>query len=274
MKILEIKNRFATAKIALQGAHIFECRIENKELLFTSKKAHFIEGKAIRGGVPICWPYFGKSRFDSSLPQHGFARTSLFNYEGIEELEDGSSKVTLTLSNTPQTHTTFDYKFKLVCEITVGKKLTISLTTINKDSKAMPITQALHSYLQVDNIDEVKLLGLERTKYVDSLDNYFIKESTTPLEINKEIDRVYIQTEKTLKLQTPQRSILIEKSGSNSDVIWNPWIDKAKEMSDLADDEYKNFICIESANALKDERVIEPKCSHTLTQTLYFKESK
>lgn len=272
MKIIEIKNKLATAKIALQGAHIFECSIEGKELLFTSKEAHFVEGKAIRGGVPLCWPYFGKSRFDSSLPQHGFARTSLFKLEGSKELEDGSTKVTLSLDDSQESHKTFDYKFKLLCEITIGKKLSISLTTFNKDNKAMSITQALHSYLQVDDISQAKLSGLENTKYVDSLDNHFIKESTTPLQITKEVDRVYIQTEGTLKLQTSSHTIIIEKSGSNSNVIWNPWIEKSKQMSDLADDEYKNFICVESANALKDERVIEPNASHTLTQTLYFKD--
>jgi len=172
-----------------------------------------------------------------------------------------------------ESHKTFNYKFKLLCEIIVGKKLTLSLTTFNNDSKAMPITQALHSYLQVENIADVKLLGAEHTKYVDSLDSYFIKESIAPLKINKEVDRVYIQTEAKLKLQTPSNTIIIEKSGSKSNIIWNPWIEKSKSMGDLADDEYKNFLCVEAANALKDERIIEPNASHTLTQTLYFKEN-
>ena len=271
MHILKINNRFASAKIALQGAHIFACNIEGKELLFCSKKAIFSEGKAIRGGTPLCWPYFGQHRTNSLLPQHGFARTSLFTHESTHELEDGSTKVTLSLCDTPKSLQIFDYKFKLTCEITIGKKLSIALTTQNLDTKDMPITQALHTYLQVDDISQTTLYGLNNVKYVDSLDYHFIKESLSPLKITKEVDRVYIRSNTILELQTPQKTIVIEKSGSNSDVIWNPWVEKSHTMKDLADDEYKNFLCIEAANALKDEKIIKANTSHTISQTLFFK---
>jgi len=272
LHILKINNKFASAKIALQGAHIFACTLEGKELLFVSKKAYFSEGKAIRGGTPLCWPYFGQHRTNSLLPQHGFARTSLFTHESTQELEDGSTKVTLCLYDTPESLQTFDYKFKLTCEIIIGKKLTISLTTQNLDTKDMLITQALHTYLQVTDISQTTLSGLDHVKYVDSLDYHFIKESLTPLKITKEIDRIYIKNSSTLELHTPQKTIVIEKSGSNSDVIWNPWIEKSHTMKDLADDEYKNFLCIEAANALKDEQIIKPNASHTISQTLSLKE--
>ncbi|HIP51335.1 MAG TPA: D-hexose-6-phosphate mutarotase, partial [Campylobacterales bacterium] len=168
-KYIEVKNQHATAKIALQGAHLFHYQAKDKEpLLWLSKKAYFEKGKAIRGGVPICFPWFGKDNTDPSLPQHGFARKQVWKLISTHELADGSTHLQLMLTPNKETRALWDYSFVLIYDVTVGAELTLKLTTINTDTQAFEITQALHSYFNVSNIENVSIEGLENSIYYDS----------------------------------------------------------------------------------------------------------
>ncbi|HFS85324.1 MAG TPA: D-hexose-6-phosphate mutarotase, partial [Epsilonproteobacteria bacterium] len=214
---IEVQNDFATAKIGLQGAHLFHFQGVDKEpLLWVSNTAVYREGKAIRGGIPVCWPWFGPHKVDSTLPQHGFARISRWEVTRQEELEDGSSVVVLAL------HVPWEYAYSLTLQITVGETLDLSLTTENKDVKPFEITQALHSYYNVFDIEGIRLEGLDGCSYLNQLDGQTSLQHGT-VTFNSEVDRVYDQPAPTLLIQDMMREVSITSEGSGSVVVWNPW---------------------------------------------------
>jgi len=266
-KYLEIHNTHAHAKIALQGAHIFEYKaIDKPVLLWCSKKAHFEKGKAIRGGVPICFPWFGKHEEDSSLPQHGFARTALWEVIEEKEREDGSTLVRLELRHSKESLKLWAHEFSVILEVTIGSSLSLSLHINNIGMKPFKVSTALHTYLAISNVDSVLIEGLEDTPYYDALTNK-ISTYDAPLEIDKEIDRVYSTNAEHVILKDVTSSTRIESKGSNSLVVWNPWKEKSKSMLDMCDDSYETMLCLETANAREDTRWIEPSNTHSLYVT-------
>ncbi|WP_345984749.1 D-hexose-6-phosphate mutarotase [Sulfurimonas sp. HSL-1656] len=275
LEIIEISNYEATAKIALQGAHLFEyARHGQPELLWLSPTARFEPGRAIRGGVPVCWPWFGMDPDIPERPQHGFARSVLWRLESVEESDEtGSTIVTLMLDDTmleQHERRWFPYLFELTMRITIGEQLELALTTKNLGEEPFEITEALHTYFSVGNIAAVSIVGLEGITYADALDGFARKASSAPIGITRETDRVYLDTEDTVILLDERlgRTVIVGKSGSSSTVVWNPWIDKAARMEDFADDGYTSMVCIETANALSNSVVIAPGDSHTITQSV------
>ena len=267
-KYIEIKNTHAEAKIALQGAHIFHYQAHNKKpLLWLSDLAYFEKGKAIRGGVPICFPWFGPHRYDQTLPQHGFARNQNWKLLSEDDLEDGSTQLQLQLTHNDETKALWEYNFLLIFNITIGKELTMQLTTINCDSEAFDITQALHSYFNVSNITNVSVEGLEKSIYYNSLDKGLEKQHTA-ISIEEEIDRIYLDSSPKITLVDKEQKIELDQEGSNSLVVWNPWKEKAKAMADIQDNGYKTMLCLETANAMKDFILLAPNESHTLKVTI------
>ena len=260
---MEIKNNQASAKIAFQGAHIYEYKRKGEDdLLWLSEISEFKEGVAIRGGIPICWPSFGMN--NPTLPQHGFARTSEFEHIHTKEIDADTTQVLLCLVDNATTRKLWDYKFELDVLFTISNTLKIELTTRNLDTKPFTITQALHSYFAVSNIENIKIYGLENKPYFDALqEKTFIQKGV--IEISEEFDNVYQNVDKPLVLQDKEREIKLKAQGSSSVVVWNPWIEKCSRMSAMKKDAYKEFVCIETANAFDDFKVLEPQESHTLS---------
>jgi len=268
---IEIHNEAARAKIALQGAHIFEyARYGEPGLLWVSPEAVFECGTALRGGIPVCWPWFGKDREYPERPQHGFVRTAPWKLDNVFEPNDLLTVVTLSLTHTQIKQSYFPYRFRLVMRIGIGESLSVSLTTENLDDKPFEITEALHSYFNVGSIAAVNIIGLEGVTYADALDGFRHKYSDSPIAIAQEIDRVYLDTEDIVIIRDDRlgRSIIVGKKGSRSTVVWNPWIEKAKRMDDFADNGYTSMVCIETANALENRVTVGPGKSHTITQTV------
>jgi len=259
-KYLSIENESATAKIAFQGAHIFHFQPKDEQpLLWVSGKSNFENTKAIRGGVPICWPWFGEHQTDKSMPKHGFARISQWEVEEVNEINSSITEVKMTLSNSEL----FSHKFKLTAHFKIAKDLTISLTTKNLDEKPFTISQALHTYFAIDNIESVKVDGLDGLEFIDFVDgSKHIQDSS--IVVTKEVDRIYQDVNYPLYLYGSNEPIVIESSGSNSSVVWNPWSSKCSQMNDMSVDSYKGFICVETTNTGKDEKIILPNATHTL----------
>ena len=256
-KYIEIKNAKAEAKIALQGAHVFHYKKENKSsLLWLSELAFFEHGKAIRGGVPICFPWFGKHKNDATLPQHGFARTALWSLTLEEEIDDNTTHIELQLLSTKESKKVWDYDFDVRLDILVGEELSLKLMVTNRDNKAFEITTALHSYFNVSNIENIKINTLKNCNYLDALDGkeYIQKDEFV---VNKEVDRVYWDASSNILLEDDLRKIELTQKGSNSLVVWNPWCEKSKSMADMSDDGYKNMICLETGNVGRDFRLLE-----------------
>lgn len=267
-KYIEIQNRHAQAKIALQGAHLFHYKAEDKpSLLWLSHAAYFEEGKAIRGGIPVCFPWFGKHKDNPCLPQHGFGRTEIWKVVLEEEQTGGSTHVRLQLNPNVHTLSQWEYAFDAIMDITVGQELVIALEIRNTDSKPFEITVALHTYFSVLDIGTVCIQGLENRGYYNHLDGKHYTQKGD-VRIEEEVDRVYLNPAKIVTLLDGNTRVNIQQEGSNSMVVWNPWIEKSKQMADMRDDGYKTTVCIETCNARDDARVLQPNATHILKAIL------
>lgn len=265
-KYIEITNASASAKIALQGAHIYEYKRQDKpDILWLSDSSAFENGVAIRGGIPICWPRFGV--LDASMPAHGFSRTSLFEFKALKEIDAKTTELRLVLKDSPQSRQIWDYKFELEVVFRIGEKLEVSMSTKNCDTKEFMITEALHTYFDVSEISDVTIFGLEGSEFIDTLCDERRVE-TVPIKIDAECDRVYFKSNKEIYLEDKNRTLKIASEGSTSTVVWNPWIEKGSRMSGMKASAYREFVCIETANAFEDFRIVQAQKSHTLSVTL------
>ncbi len=274
---VQINNGLASAEVYLQGAHITAFQPRGGEpVLWMSPLAQFQRDKAIRGGVPVIWPWFGPHLIDKNKPQHGFARSIEWRVKATTALSDGSTRLQLQLKDTPTTHALWPHAFELTLTITVGTELTIELTSCNTGEQTFVAGGALHSYFAVGDVKKIHIDGLLGHLYIDQLDGNRIKQQNDAICIREEVDRIYFDTEDTCSegicaIFDAQflRQIYIKKSGSHTTVVWNPWENKAKSMADFPDDGYRQMVCIETANAVDDVRHLAPGETHTLSQTIF-----
>jgi D-hexose-6-phosphate mutarotase len=262
-----IENPLATAHIALNGANVMHFQPRGQSsILFLSQQAIFKPGKAIRGGIPICWPWFGPHPTDPTKPQHGFARTSLWRVLGSAANGDGSTEVRLGLAGSEATHALWDHAFALELIVTAGRALSVTLAARNTGESAFSCTAALHTYVVIGDVNMVRLLGLDGVAYVDKADGDQVKTQRGDVTITAETDRVYLDTTGPVTIDDPSlgRRIVVSKTGSRSTVVWNPWIERARALSDFGDDEYMRMMCVETANAVNDVVTIQPGGVHRL----------
>jgi len=266
-----IENNHCIADLCLQGAHL--CRFalksnhEINEVLWLSTVANYQVGKAIRGGIPICWPWFGNHPSDPNLPAHGFARTSNWQLRDCIANDDGSTELILSLTSTVETLRLWPHEFTLELRVTLGEQLKLALTTHNTGSKPLTLSSALHTYFGVKDIAQTVVNGLDGARYFDKNSNDFANQCG-PLVITKATDHVYQNTIASCELidQAADRILTISKEHSETTVIWNPWQDAAHNMQDFDDQGYKQMICIEAANFDLDAVHLAPGNSHTLVQ--------
>lgn len=267
-----ISTPAAEADLYLQGAHVTHWTPRGQRpVLFVSPKSLFEPGKAIRGGVPVIFPWFGARGDGKPGPAHGFARNSEWVIEGTKLRNDGRVEITLALAPNDVTRG-FGYSaFHLRFRVTVGSDLEMELETRNDAKEPLTYEEALHTYLAVADIRQVSVSGLEGTAYIDKTDGFKRKKmGNEPLRITKETDQVQLSTKSTCVVHDPvwNRRIIVEKNGSDSTVVWNPWIDKTKGMSDMAPDDWKGMICVETANAADNAIHLPPGAFHKLTASI------
>lgn len=283
--VASVRTDLAAAEVTLQGAQLVDFRVPGmKPILWLSDDAKFQQGIAIRGGVPICWPWFGMHPHNSNLPQHGFARTSEWQVVSTS-LQDGVAILRFRLaphSTDTQCNATanevddevddyYEYKDLLLeYEVKVGSVLSMNLITTNHGVNSVRLTQALHSYFCVGDIDRVSITGLDGRTYFDKTHAMQRCRDIDPLRIESETDRVYLKPEKVVRIrdESLQRVIAVSSPHSESCVIWNPWIEKARSMSDFSDNAYKTMVCVESTHAMEDARTVEPGQTVELVQTV------
>lgn len=266
-----VTNKYATAEIYLHGAHITSFQPNGAEdLLWVSELAQFQAEKAIRGGVPVIWPWFGDHPTDSDKPAHGFARTQSWTVSETQILPGQRTKISFKLGHSEETHSLWPHPFLLELHVTVGTQLQIDLVTNNYHSEGVNVSQALHTYFNVGDIDQVSVSGLAGRDYLDKVQGYEQFQQYGDIPFLEEVDRIYLETrdECIITDEALKRKIHVDKLGSQSTVVWNPWIDKSQKMSDFPNDGYKTMVCVETTNAASDARRIPPRDDHVLTQLI------
>lgn len=267
LAVVEVTNALATATIALQGAHVMAWAPRGQSpVIWLSRAAKLVSGKSIRGGVPVCWPWFGPHPNEPSFPAHGFARTVPWEVIGMQSMADGATRLDFRLVPSEATRSQWPHATPLESHITVGAALEIDLVTRNAGNSAITIGDALHTYFEVSDVREVTIRGLEACPYLDKMDGGRRKQQTGPVTISAETDRIYLDSTADCLIDDPgfKRRIRIRKRGSRSTVVWNPWIEKSAKMGDFGENGYLNMVCVESTNAADDVVTIAPGGEHGL----------
>lgn len=260
-------DKTARVELCLQGAHICSYKPDGEtELLWMSQTAVFKEGKAIRGGIPICWPWFGAHWSDpKTYPQHGFARTSQF------ELIDSQADEKATQATIALQHQVERYKdLQMQVEIRLSDSLSVQIRSKNLGSRAIELGAALHTYFAVSNIDHIEIPELQGLRYKDKTRDFEEFSQERPFSVDQETDRVYLNPPSTVQLLDSgfNRQIDIESWGNTDLVVWNPWADVANAMADFDDDGYLSMLCIEPANALDNRVLLQPGEESILGKTI------
>jgi glucose-6-phosphate 1-epimerase len=267
MIIAEVANQHALANIALQGAHIATFQPRGEEpVIWLSPHTKFAPGKSIRGGVPICWPWFGAHKTDSKLPGHGFARTVPWEIFETKALPDGSTYLRFDLIESDVTRALWPHPSSVHLEVTVGKALRAELVTHNAGSAAFELGEALHTYFQISDVAKMTIRGLDNCDYLDKVQDFARFTQKNNIVIESEVDRVYINTAADCLIEDKglKRAIRIAKQSSMSTVVWNPWVEKGKEMGDLGENGHRGMVCVESGNAWDNVVVLAPGETHKL----------
>jgi D-hexose-6-phosphate mutarotase len=269
VETLLVKNDFATATISLHGGHITSF-VPNgkKDILWMSEKSDFAPGAAIRGGVPVCWPWFGDK--GEGLPKHGFVRNEMWYLRSHAELADGRTVVTLEITDKDVKFAKPEFPFTLQITFYIGKHLEISLTAVNEGDVPVVAPCALHTYFAISDVDDVVVKGLEKVEFSDRVAGAdpALQSECTDLRIDREIDRLYVNTASAVTVTDKERTIKVEKTGSNTTVVWNPWIEKSSKMADFAAEGYRSMLCVEALAAFDDARVLHPGVAVTMTQKI------
>lgn len=262
--VIEINTAIASARVALIGAQVLEWQpVDAEPVLWISRAAIYQVGKGVRGGVPICWPWFGAG--EVGKPAHGFVRTRMWTVRSTAQTADGVV-VKLGMVDDAETRAIWDYAFDLELVVTVGAMLTMALVTKNTGDKAFAITDALHTYFRVGDIDATIVQGLDGAQYLDKVLDFTEHTQQGDVLFAGETDRVYVNTQATCVINDTSnaRNIHVAKSGSDTTVVWNPWAEKEKGFADMVAGEYQQMLCVETCNAADDKITVAPQQTHSL----------
>lgn len=271
---IEVNNPLASATIAMQGAHLMQYQPKGEQpLIWLSPESKLVTGKSIRGGVPVCWPWFGAHASNSSLPAHGFARAVPWRLNQVQQLPGGATRLEFELDRIATERAGWPQPCTVRNIITVGETLQHELVTTNLDNKPMPVSEALHTYFQVGDVRQTTVNGLEGCDYLDKVRDFERDRQQGPVSFRGEVDRIYLGTPAVLEIRDPvmERRIVIRSMGSHSTVVWNPWIEKAEQMGDLGPGGYLNMLCVETANAATDSLNLDPGAQHRLVAHYFIK---
>ncbi len=259
-----------SCEVSLYGAHVLAYKPAGQmPVLFVSRKAVYEAGKPIRGGIPVCWPWFGPHPTARSKPAHGFARLLMWSVL-TAEYSSQMTDIKLGLTDSEYTRSIWPHTFDLTLRVVLDTTLRVELTTANRDKEPMTITEALHTYLQVRDVAQVSVGGLDGVPYYDSLTDRKHAAQKGNIHIHGETDRVYHDTGSACFVDDPGlgRQIVVAKRNSHSTVVWNPWIEKSRRLPDFGADEYPRMLCVETANAMQAALTLPPGETHTLALSL------
>lgn len=276
-----IRHRGAQMLIAEQGAQLLSYqRDDARPLIWLSEQAEYRRGQGLRGGVPVCWPWFGALERNPeeiqaqyrgrSAPAHGLVRTLDWRLEDIRQ-DDDTVSIEFVFDSREQPLPDWPHAVELRLMIRLDQRLHLQLTSRNHGTHPLFISQALHSYFAVSDIHQVQVEGLHGCRYIETLEDWQARLQQGPVTFNGETDRIYLGVPSQLSIRDPQwqRRIHLLSSGSHSAVVWNPWIGKSRYLSQFAEDAWTGMLCIETANVLEDRIELPPQGAHTLGLSLW-----
>jgi glucose-6-phosphate 1-epimerase len=269
---LAIDTPACTGEIHLHGAHVTAWRPRGSEpVIWMSRHSAFETGRPIRGGIPVCFPWFGPHPSDPSRPPHGFARLSTWTLDRVERRTGDVVAVTMSLRAGTDDPRVWPHRCTLALEAAFGRQLVVALSVRNDGDSPCTFQEALHTYFAVRDVRQAAIQGLAGTTYVDKVrGGERFRQDAAPIGFGGETDRVYLDTESAVAIVDAAlgRRIVVEKQGSRTTVVWNPWIAKAKAMPDFGDEEWPAMVCVETANALDNALTLAPGDTHRLQASI------
>lgn len=237
-------------------------------MLYLSPQALLAPGKPIRGGIPVCWPWFNAHPTDAAKPMHGIAR--ILPWQLLRaDAQAGHVALLFRLQSSEKTRALWPHDFTCHLGISLGEKLEVSLMTHNTGPDSMFVTEALHTYLSVGDISRTTVRGLAEARYLDTVGAPTQRHQEGHVTFDQEVDRQYASTAGVV-VEDPAwgRRLIIDKLGSGTTVVWNPWIEKSRRLADLPDEAYQGFLCVEAANAGEAAIRIAPGGQHVIVTTV------
>lgn len=287
---IHIEHPLFNSTLLLQGAQLIEfspSKNQYNNLLWLSDSAEYQQGASVRGGIPICWPWFGNldknpDAIQQQVPNpdlaqaHGFARNLDWEIHSIHE-DCHFVRIELKLQATTETKKLWPFDFNLIARFTFSETLEVELITTNLDQQEMIISQALHTYFPTADITQTYIYTPSSAFYIDAMDNWKEKQQVGKISFNQETDRLYFfadtankeqQNHYQLRVESPKQQLLLNNQHTNSAVIWNPWVDKSLRLSQFQADDFKTMFCIETANVMQDAKTLKSQQQHYLKFTL------
>lgn len=273
LEAIEINHPLFRAEVLLQGAQLLSFKPKNQlDWIWLSEEAEYKKGTSVRGGIPVCWPWFGNADKNpeevqamigaESAPAHGFARTQDWV---LKEVSESESAVCLTLALEVEASALWQAKATLTLEIEFSQtNLSLSLIT-QAHEQSIELTQALHTYFPTSDIYQTRVVGFDACSFTDALDNWSEKLQKGDILFTEETDRVYQAKANTIqRLVTPEQVLTLE-ANSQSAIVWNPWVKKSEGLSQFDNTAWQRMFCVETANALADKVSLQPGQSHCLS---------
>jgi len=265
-KAMQLEANGQTVLVSHTGAQILSWQTDSGNVLWTASSPEHIDGKPVRGGVPVVFPWFGDHKIDPSKPAHGFARS----IEWQCSVRNASS-ATFSCVDTPATRKMWDYRFRAELTVTLGDTLQITMRVTNEDERDFTFEQALHTYFAAGDIHKASVHGLENVRFIEhAREPEGEWDTSMPIRFRAETDRVFQQAPDVMSLQatTLSRTVTLNTNNSRSTIVWNPWPNKTARLSQMQADDWQQFVCIETANVGENQVTLMPGASHEMTLTL------
>lgn len=271
LPMVRVTTQESSADIYLHGAQVTSWKpVGQEDVLFVSERSQWHEGKAIRGGIPICFPWFRAKADEAKAPAHGVVRTRVWNLERVNAAADGSVTVTFSIDSDASTRRWWAHDFFLELRVTIGKTLSLKLIATNTGSTTFRFEEALHTYFRVGDVERVVVEGLDGSKYLDNTDGNREKPQEGELKLTGPTDNAYVNATGAVELVDPamSRKLITEKENSATTIVWNPWATGAADLADLGDEEWQPMLCIEASNILGAAVSLAPGEEHAMGATL------
>lgn len=275
LMMIEVDTPYASAVITTHGASVLsyipkQGSSAGKDLLWVSEQAVYDGQKPVRGGIPICWPWFGKSN-EEGLPAHGFVRNRVWHLDKAHSHDNGITEIVLVCDADESSHALWPYAFHLSLRIEVGEKLSMTLTTHNLSGYDLSITEAFHTYFSVSNPQGIEIEGMDNSLLWDKLTNAAPCRQQGAVKVEPPLDNVYLDQSSIVSFDDValNRRIIIEKQHSDSSVVWNPGPEGVKAFADMDDGAWQGMLCVESGNVLDNAVVIPGESKHSISMSLF-----